>query len=100
MATGEPQLGIGGSRGSAPVPLTANFLPCHLVFLEGVPVRSGSQKMSSCPFTVDPQTLLHLKSALIGFRVRTHACPECGGDADGNARHDPNCCFGQAVRLV
>ena len=43
---------------------------------------------SSSPFTVDPQTLLHLKAALVGFRLRTPACPECGGDVEGKPKHD------------
>ena len=54
---------------------------------------------SSSPFTVDPQTLLHLKAALIDFRLRSAACPECGGDAEGKP-HAENCSFGYARHLV
>jgi hypothetical protein len=51
------------------------------------------------PFTVDPQTLLHLKASLIDFRLRSTACPECGGDADRKP-HAEKCSFGHAVALV
>lgn len=54
---------------------------------------------SSSPFTVDPQTLLHLKAALIDFRLRSAACPECGGDADRRP-HAEKCSFGYAEYLV
>jgi hypothetical protein len=50
-------------------------------------------------FTVDTQTLLYLKSALIDLRVRSAACPGCGRDAD-HTPHSPDCPLDGSMRLV
>ena len=78
--------------GGVKVPLTENFGLWHQWIVPERPERMS-------PFTVDAQTLLHLKAKLTDLRLCADACPACGGETDRRP-HAPDCPMEASMSLV